>query len=74
MSAKLEKAIANKQLLIRKTAAGEVAIHFQNKGMKPICLPHHGVVDIFSKRGVTADVIRKSNIKYLLENQYIEIL
>jgi hypothetical protein len=74
MSAKLEKAIANKQLLVRKVAAGEVAIHFHNPEMKPICLPHHGVVDIFSKRGVTSEVVRKSNIKYLLENKFIEIL
>ena len=67
MSAKLEKALTFKQVFIRKIVSGEVTIHFFDKNIKDIVISHNGVVDILSKRGVTSDAIRKSNLDPLLE-------
>ena len=74
MSAKLEKALAIKQVLVRKKASGEVVIHFQHKDIKDVVLSHRGIVDILSKRGVTTEAIRNSNIKDLIKKKCLEVL
>lgn len=74
MSAKLEQALAFKQVFIKKLVSGEVTIHFKDKGIKDITISHGGVIDILSKRGVTADAVRKSNVKDLLRKKVIEVL
>lgn len=74
MSAKLEKALAIKQVLVRKQASGEVVIHFQHKDIKDVVLSHRGVVDILSKRGVTTEAIRNSNLRELIKKRHIEVL
>jgi len=73
MSAKLESALACKKVLIRKKVSGEVVIHFFDKGVKDITLSHNGIVDILSRRGVTVEAIRNSNLKDLLNN-YVELI
>jgi len=74
MSAKLEKALAIKQVLVRKQSSGEVVIHFQHKDIKDVILSHRGIVDILSKRGVTTEAIRNSNLKDLIKKRHVEVL
>jgi len=74
MSAKLEQAISNKQVLVRKIVTGEVVVYFSSPDIKSICLSHSGVVDVFSKRGVTAEAIRSSNLKELVERRLVDII
>jgi hypothetical protein len=74
MSAKLEAALASKQVLIRKIVAGEVVIFFNDKSVKPFVLSHNGVMDLFSKRGITAETIRNSNLKQLIQMQMVEVV
>lgn len=74
MSAKLEKSLAAKQVLVRKSITGEVKITFESKDVKDIVLSHRGIVDLLSKRGVTAEAIRNSNLKDLIQKRYVEIL
>ena len=74
MSAKLEKALAQKQVLLRKNVTGEIKITFTSKDVKDVVLSHRGIVDLLSKRGVTIDAIRDSNLKELIQKRYIEIL
>jgi len=74
MSAKLEKAIAMKQVLVRKNTTGEVKITFESKEVKDVILNHRGIVDLLSKRGVTVDAIRNSNLKELIQKRYVEVL
>ena len=75
MSAKLAKALAMKQVLVRKLITGEVTVTFKNKDIKNVILSHRGVIDLLSKRGVTVEAIRShSNIKDLLKKRYLEVL
>jgi len=74
MSAKLEKALAMKQVLIRKKTAGEVKVSFLHKDIKDVVLSHRGIVDLLSKRGVTTEAIRNSNLKELIQEQFVEII
>lgn len=74
MSAKLEKALAQKQVLLRKSVTGEVKITFDSTDVKDVILSHRGVVDLLSKRGVTIEAIRNSNLKELIQKRYIEVL
>jgi hypothetical protein len=74
MSAKLEKALAMKQVLVKRVVAGEVKIHFHDKKIKPITLSHNGVLDLLSRRGITVDAIRDSNIKELIAKGYIKVV
>jgi hypothetical protein len=74
MSAKLEKALANKQVLIRKLVSGEVVLHFKSNEVKDLYLSHNGVIDLLSKRGVTIENIRNSNLKELLQKRYVDVL
>ena len=74
MSAKLEKALAIKQVLVRKKASGEVVINFKHKEIKNVILSHRGIVDILSKRGVTTEAIRNSNLRDLIKKRFVEVL
>lgn len=74
MSAKLEKALSLKQVLIRKVVSGEVVIHFNDGSIKDVIISHNGVMDLLSRRGVTVDAIRESNLKALIAKRYIEVL
>jgi len=74
MSAKLEKALAQKQVLLRKSVTGEVKITFESVDVKDVLLSHRGVVDLLSKRGVTIEAIRNSNLKELIQKRYVEVL
>lgn len=74
MSAKLEQALANRQVLIRKVVSGEVVIHFNDKNVKDVVISHNGVLDLASRRGVTVEAIRTSNLKELIQQRVIEIL
>jgi len=74
MSAKLEKALAMKQVLVRKNTTGEIKITFESKDVKDVILSHRGIVDLLSKRGVTTEAIRQSNLKELIGKRYIEVL
>ena len=74
MSAKLEQSLSNRQVLIRKVVSGEVSIHFRDKSIKPIILSHNGVMDLASKRGVTMDSIRESNLKELIQCRRVEVI
>lgn len=73
MSAKFEKALAEKRVLIKKTISGEVKINFAGE-QKSINVSHNGVIDLLSKRGVTVESLRKSNLKDLVNKQYIRVL
>lgn len=74
MSAKLAKALAMKQVLIRKKTTGEVIIHFKHKDIKDVLLSHRGTLDLLSKRGVTTEAIRNSNLKELLQKRSVEVM
>jgi xylose isomerase len=74
MSAKLEKALAMKQVLVRKNTTGEVKVTFESKDVKDVVLSHRGIVDLLSKRGVTVEAIRNSNLKELIQKRYVEVL
>lgn len=74
MSAKLEQALAQKQVLVRKKTTGEVKITFEHKDIKDVVLSHRGIVDLLSKRGVTAEAIRNSNLKELIQNRFVEVI
>lgn len=76
MSAKLEKALAAKKVLVRKrgTISGEVTIIFRNKEIKNVLLSHKGIVDLLSKRGVTTEAIRNSNLKELIKKSKLEVI
>jgi len=74
MSAKLEQALANKQVLVQKLVTGEVIVHFNSQELKDIVISHSGVTDLLSKRGVTPDAIRNSNLKELLSRKYIQLV
>ena len=74
MSAKLEKALAAKQVLVRKLVSGEVVVHFTSPDIKDIILSHNGAIDILSKRGVTSDAVRSSNLVELIAKKYVEVL
>jgi hypothetical protein len=74
MSAKLEKALATKQVLVRKKTSGEVKVTFHHKDIKDIVINHKGIVDLLSKRGVTSDAIRCSNLKELIAEQFVEVI
>lgn len=74
MSAKLEKALITKKVLIRKIVSGEVVIHFKDKNVKDVVLSHSGVMDLLSRRGVTAEAVRNSNLKHLIAKRYIDVL
>ncbi len=74
MSAKLEKALARKQVLVRKLVSGEVVIHFRSDDVKDIVLSHNGVIDLLSKRGVTTDVVRDSNLKELIQKRHVDVV
>lgn len=74
MSAKLEAALSKKQVLIRKIVSGEVRIFFLNREIKEISVSHNGVIDLLSRRGVTVDAIRSSNLKELIAGRIIEIV
>jgi hypothetical protein len=74
MSAKLEKALAMKQVLVRKNVTGEVKVTFESKDVKDVVLSHRGIVDLLSKRGVTVEAIRNSNLKELIQKRFVEVL
>ena len=74
MSVKLEQALAKRQVLVRKLAAGEVVIHFLDNNVKDVILSHSGVMDLLSRRGVTVDAIRKSNLKELHDSKLVQII
>ena len=74
MSAKLEKALAMKQVLVRKNTTGEIKVTFESKDVKDVVLSHRGIVDLLSKRGVTVEAIRNSNLKELIQKRFIEVL
>lgn len=74
MSAKLERALERKKVLVRKRAAGECVVHFKSKDIKDVVLSHMGVLDLMSKRGVTAEAVRNSNLKELLQRKIVEIV
>jgi len=76
MSAKLEKALANKRVLIRRagTVAGEVTINFNNNTIKPVVLSHSGVIDLLSRRGVTSEAVRNSNLNSLIGDMMVDVL
>ena len=74
MSAKLEKALARKQVLVRKLVSGEVVIHFGSDDVKDIVLSHNGVIDLLSKRGVTTDVVRNSNLRDLIQKRHVDVV
>jgi hypothetical protein len=74
MSAKLEKALAMKQVLVRKNTTGEVKVTFESKDVKDVVLSHRGIVDLLSKRGVTVEAIRNSNLKELIQKRFVEVL
>jgi len=74
MSAKLEKALAMKQVLIKKVVSGEVKIHFRDKNLKPITLSHNGIMDLLSRRGVTVDAIRQSSLKELITKGFVQVV
>jgi len=74
MSAKLDQALARKQVLIRKLTTGEITVHFHRKDVKDIIISHSGVVDLLSKRGVTTEAIRQSNLKELISFRHIEVI
>jgi len=74
MSAKLEKALAKKQVYIKKLVSGEVTIHFSDPTVKDLTMSHNGVMDLLSKRGVTVDVIRDSNLKELIQKRYVDVI
>ena len=74
MSAKLEQALSKRQVLIRKKVSGEVIIHFASSDIKDIILSHSGVLDLLSRRGVTIDAVRASNVKKLIDEGYVEVL
>jgi hypothetical protein len=74
MSAKLEKALERKKVFVRKLTSGEITIHFNKKEIKDIVISHDGVVDLLSKRGVTGDAIRNSNVKDLIVQRNIEVI
>lgn len=59
---------------MRKKATGEVVIHFQHKDIKDVVLSHRGIVDILSKRGVTTEAIRNSNLRDLIKKRFVEVL
>jgi len=59
---------------VRKKATGEVVIHFQHKDIKDVVLSHRGIVDILSKRGVTTEAIRNSNLRDLIKKRFVEVL
>ncbi len=73
MSAKLEKALAEKQVWVRKKTTGETIIFFKNKEIKNVLLSHTGVIDLLAKRGVTTEAIRNSNLKDLVKKNRVEI-
>jgi len=76
MSSKLEKALSNKRVLIRRagTVAGEVTINFNSNSIKPVVLSHQGVIDLLSKRGVTSEAIRNSNLKKLIGEMLVDVI
>lgn len=74
MSAKLDMALDKKQVLVRKLTTGEITIHFHRKDVKDIIISHAGVVDLLSKRGVTREAIRNSNLKDLIALRNVEVL
>jgi hypothetical protein len=73
MSAKLEKALAAKQVLIRKKTTGEVVVRFKNKDIKNVILSNRTVLDLLSKRGVTPEAVRQSNLKELIKRNHVEV-
>lgn len=74
MSAKLEQALAAKQVLVRKKTTGEVKVVFESKDIKDVILSHRGIVDLLSKRGVTTEAIRNSNLRELIQNQFVDVI
>lgn len=74
MSAKLERALANKQVLVRKKTSGEIVVHFKNKDIKDVILTSRSTLDLLSRRGVTAEAIRNSNLKLLIQRGLVEVL
>lgn len=73
MSAKLEKALAEKQVWVRKKVTGQTIIFFKNKDIKNVLLSNTGIVDLLAKRGVTTEAIRNSNLKDLVKKGKVEI-
>lgn len=74
MSQKLEKALAMRQVLVKKKVSGEVVIHFNDNKIKDVVLNHGGVTDILARRGVTLEAIRKSNLKQLINSKAVEVI
>lgn len=75
MSAKLETAYANKSVLVKKVISGEVVVHFkEGSTIKDIVLSHAGVIDLLSRRGVTIESLRNSNLNDLIQSKYVVII
>lgn len=74
MSIKLEQALASKKVLVQKMVSGEVIIQFKNSEIKNVVLSYNGIIDLLSKRGVTVDAIRESNLKKLILDKHVKIL
>ena len=74
MSIKLEQAFANKQVLVKKVISGEVTVHFNDKNVKDITISHNGTIDLLSKRGVTVDHLRNSNLLTLVQERFIVVV
>lgn len=76
MSAKLEQALANKKVFIKKgsTTSGEVVINFHNKNIKNVVISHNGVINLLSKRGVSVEAIRKSNLRQLILERKLTLI
>lgn len=74
MSQKLEKALAMRQVHVKKKVSGEVIIHFNDNKIKDVILNHNGVTDLLTRRGVTLEAVRKSNLKNLINSKAIELI
>lgn len=74
MSIKLEQALASKKVLVQKLVSGEVIIQFKDSKIKNVVLSYNGIVDLLSKRGVTVDAIRESNLKKLILDKHVKII
>ena len=59
---------------LAKVVSGEVVIRFQDRDLKDVIISHSGVMDLASRRGVTVDSIRNSNLRDLVQKRIIEVL
>lgn len=75
MSAKLQLAFNANKVTVKKLVSGEVILKFHSMHQLPdLLISGDREINLLSRKGVTVDVLKKSNLKELVSSNYLELV